>query len=638
MNSRLFIALCIVLHAILVLVYAAILATYKGGVYDRPLHLASNTVRTVMTIVSQSFTIVYCAILVLLTQRITLHEFLRRAQTLTAIHDKSSAWLGLASSLQVLGHQRKLVTDFLGISMIASYLLLIFVVHTTLPSIFGVTTQNVTVFTTYPTTLARQPFVTSSIQYAGGPTVDLHSILSVYDMLNISTVGISSGMIYDIIPAVANATGTGVEVNATTFSVDCAALPDAVQIAFQPNITNNVFSGIENPLDTDGPAYYFEFGGGEYVTIAYPMTTGQFQVLAVIANDAVDPSMLVVASTYPVIDSAGNNATMVSINPGCEQSDPLEPAITGYYFISCNFNSQNSTVFVNSQSGTVEQSANPPASAQWHNWIDPGTSLDPLLRIPLRAFADSAPASNGVVNTVPIVIRNSTFNMTTPYQSSVVDDQGAASIPSSALQERLTVNTISLYVGLGASCILFVLAVLLTLKSGYLAKDGVYNDISGLLPMLWLLGNKPRLAAVEQPELDALRAAGMYEVAGLRGSLRQRVSTMKGRAEEESGSVEVYELDESFPQDPHSTDRLLSHTFSATTYFKWYSRAAIRLEGRDFAFVHFAKDILTATKLVAAPGHILLIMALQVRYTFHTPRMSLTSLPSVLLVADRISI
>lgn len=37
-------------------------------------------------------------------------------------------------------------------------------------------------------------------------------------------------------------------------------------------------------------------------------------------------------------------------------------------------------------------------------------------------------------------------------------------------------------------------------------------DTSGVLQIAWLLGSEPQLTAVEQPALDTLRVAGMYEV------------------------------------------------------------------------------------------------------------------------------
>ena len=57
---------------------------------------------------------------------------------------------------------------------------------------------------------------------------------------------------------------------------------------------------------------------------------------------------------------------------------------------------------------------------------------------------------------------------------------------------------------------MLVLAVLLTRRVRNLPPFG--TDTTGVLPVLWLLGNEPRLANVDQLNLDVLRIAAMYEV------------------------------------------------------------------------------------------------------------------------------
>ncbi|KAF7795220.1 hypothetical protein EIP86_006370 [Pleurotus ostreatoroseus] len=61
-----------------------------------------------------------------------------RRQTLSAIHDKSSAWLGLGSSAFALLRQKAIKTDLVGVIATALYLLCISVVHTAFPGIFTV--------------------------------------------------------------------------------------------------------------------------------------------------------------------------------------------------------------------------------------------------------------------------------------------------------------------------------------------------------------------------------------------------------------------------------------------------------------------------------------------------------------------
>ncbi|KAJ3557272.1 hypothetical protein NM688_g1559 [Phlebia brevispora] len=567
--------LCLTLHAILVLIYAVIFAAYLAGVYDKPLSITANTARIVLTVVSQTFTIAYCAILAVLTQRITLHELIQRPQTLTAIHDKSSAWLGLGASLQALARQRKLVTDILGVSMITIYLLLIFVIHTTLPGIFGVTTQSITSFATYPTTLARQIASETPQDLALGPFTSYHyAILQVYHTLTLSTTGLRDNTLYDIIPAVENATGAPVEVNATSFSVSCSLLPDIVQTAFEPG-------GSEPPSDM--PSYVFGFASGKYRVSVWPMR---------------------------------NNAEVINTNPvwlNLQLEFVLnEPApVMNVTLVACNFDAHNTTINVNSRTQGVVGPVTPPTIDRWQNWVEPGPSLDPLLFYVIQYFASKDPESMAP-NVAAISLSNATLNMLTtsrPYgmiewfldtdilagrntngsQEATLNSVtvgeletslarayaavlwsynnmslqegslrlGEVSIPTSALQERLIINKISLIAGLAASCILFAITVAMVVRSGDFASNAATHDVSGLLPILWLLGNEPRLAAMEKPDLDVLRAAGMSIVTRI-DKLQRGIS-----GSEDKGGVYAsvgYEVDDMDLGLPRSSDRLLAST------------------------------------------------------------------------------
>ncbi|KAJ3552578.1 hypothetical protein NM688_g4081 [Phlebia brevispora] len=616
MNSRLTIALCVSLHAILVLIYAAILATYSAGVYNRPVSVSPDIIRTVITVVSQSFTIAYCALLALLTQRITQHEFVKRPQTLTAIHDKSFAWLGLGSSLQTLSRQRKLATDILGISMITLYLILIFVVHTTLPGIYGVTTENITVLIKYPTTLARQWSAAPRSLFDS----DSYSILQVRNTLNLTTPGVFNNVLYDIIPAVQNATGAGVEVNATTFSVDCAPLSDVDQTGFNPNATAS-----EIPA-----SYNYEFAGGKYSGTLLPMGTNQLQLNVVQNTERPDepPSMLVVTSTFPVVDSAGEQAPAISMNPRWQypfgnSSNPSENLNITVSFLGCNFGPLNSTLNVDARSRTIDGQPAPAVVTNWHEWADPGVSPDPMVMVALQHFVSFAP--DPLASTVSeVMMINSTFNEIVESRFSILEWflstdipsiknnfpnaspdlppqpmnigdlnwslgrayttvlwyynnmmaptnadfnntsvlHGQASIATSVLQERMTVNEISLITGLVASCLLFILAIVMIARCMGFASDVLYHDVSGLLPILWLLGNEPRVAELEEPNLDALREAGMYFVPGM-DRLRRHSHSVEDKLKDDVGAG--YKLEDTSFESSCSSDLLLSRSRTATS-------------------------------------------------------------------------
>ena len=70
---------------------------------------------------------------------------------------------------------------------------------------------------------------------------------------------------------------------------------------------------------------------------------------------------------------------------------------------------------------------------------------------------------------------------------------------------------LKLYVAFSSACAMLVISTSLI----YTARHTEYHvglDTSGVLQVAWLLGNEPHLAKVEEPNLEALRVAGMYEV------------------------------------------------------------------------------------------------------------------------------
>ncbi len=97
----------------------------------------------------------YLATLVLTTQRLALIRDLHTRQTLTAIHDKASAWLGLGSSLFALMDQITLPSSVSHVALIGSYLAGIAVLHVTIPASMSVNTYNATIPTQQTTQLAR---------------------------------------------------------------------------------------------------------------------------------------------------------------------------------------------------------------------------------------------------------------------------------------------------------------------------------------------------------------------------------------------------------------------------------------------------------------------------------------------------
>lgn len=170
--------LCQLLHILLILLYAvsvvAAVNHWEHGL-NYPFTSAGQTTMSVtISTVTQTFSTVgtlincmllnlsncsclqlYLAILVLVSQRLALVRDLHTRQTLTAIHDKSSAWLGLGSSIMVLKDQLKVRAAIPSVAFIALYLGGVAALHITTPASVSVGTYNGTAFIKNATRLAR---------------------------------------------------------------------------------------------------------------------------------------------------------------------------------------------------------------------------------------------------------------------------------------------------------------------------------------------------------------------------------------------------------------------------------------------------------------------------------------------------
>lgn len=91
----------------------------------------------------------------LVTQRLALSKDMHTRQTLTAIHDKSSAWLGLGSAAFSAWKQTRLRAAPWGVLCITLYLLGVFTLHVTIPGLFHIVPFNATVPSVQRTDLAN---------------------------------------------------------------------------------------------------------------------------------------------------------------------------------------------------------------------------------------------------------------------------------------------------------------------------------------------------------------------------------------------------------------------------------------------------------------------------------------------------
>jgi hypothetical protein len=73
------------------------------------------------------------------TQRVALRRDLLRPQSLTSLHDHTSAWLGVGSALSVVRKQTRTLNRTV---VTAVYLLCIFGLHNTIPALLSLVTRS----------------------------------------------------------------------------------------------------------------------------------------------------------------------------------------------------------------------------------------------------------------------------------------------------------------------------------------------------------------------------------------------------------------------------------------------------------------------------------------------------------------
>ena len=99
------------------------------------------------------------------------------------------------------------------------------------------------------------------------------------------------------------------------------------------------------------------------------------------------------------------------------------------------------------------------------------------------------------------------------------------------LQDILLTDS-QLALGFGSSCVLLALFIVLIYRTRHVRKQhGALVESTGLLPMLWLLGNEPSLKHIHEPDLDALRVAGMHEITPMEARMRTDLPSMDEQKE-----------------------------------------------------------------------------------------------------------
>ncbi|KAF7346982.1 hypothetical protein MVEN_01451000 [Mycena venus] len=235
-SSRTFRILSLTLHCTLVGIHSALILVWAMGVEHRLVvsQERQGIVSLLVTGTTTAFGIqIYAAILVFITQTLSMRRDLHIHQSLTATHDNTAAWAGLGSAAFCLWHQKAIPASVPGVLSALLYLGSVAILHVTTPNMFLV--QTVQMF--HPVVVETQGLPSFPSSYNPGSSSwssslspwMLFSSKSLYMLPtilgNMTREGLHEGTLYDVLEANA---GTGnVTVDATGFNITCRSFPES---------------------------------------------------------------------------------------------------------------------------------------------------------------------------------------------------------------------------------------------------------------------------------------------------------------------------------------------------------------------------------------------------------------------------
>ncbi|KAJ7588932.1 hypothetical protein C8J56DRAFT_1049865 [Mycena floridula] len=253
------------LHLLLIIIHIVLLIANQYGIAGSvkvKLGRATTILSISLIIGSQTFAIVYLMILLYITQRLALRRVLYSTKTITGIHDRQSAWLGLGSAFNSCWNQLSISASVRGVGIITAYLALMAGLKITTPSLLALASvpQN---STAKVDSKLNDPFLLETLQVlpptsvSGGShtirrdepdwdnpdgSIGLSpSIVRLLQKLKSQDSGFGSGlqdnMVYDVLK---NNSGVGTaEVNSYMMNVSCGMMPGQ----YTRNVTESATPG-----------------------------------------------------------------------------------------------------------------------------------------------------------------------------------------------------------------------------------------------------------------------------------------------------------------------------------------------------------------------------------------------------------
>ncbi|KAF7348043.1 hypothetical protein MSAN_01756700 [Mycena sanguinolenta] len=333
-------ALCFTLHVALDLLHmVALISTMRH--WEHHFTFATDQQATVsfwLTVATQTFGTGYTAILVFLTQTLTMWHNFGPNRTLTAIHDTISAWAGLGSALVSLWNQVSVPASVLGTLSIVSYLSCISILHISLPAIISVEAFNATVAVQASTLgipeYANANVINSTRNYM---TTFATGFLPFRGVFNDSQMlGVLDGTLYEVLANTTSERATA-QVSALGFNISCGYVPAQIL-----PIAIAEYGGGDNDLEVtvDGLS-------GSFLKGAVSLMSNSLSIYGENQNNTNNNSIYLSATTT-VMDSQGNQGAPLIF---AQQPPAVAKILT-------NFNLTSSQIqFLKCYKSTVPQSA-----------------------------------------------------------------------------------------------------------------------------------------------------------------------------------------------------------------------------------------------------------------------------------------
>ncbi|KAJ7038691.1 hypothetical protein C8F04DRAFT_1231865, partial [Mycena alexandri] len=302
--------LCLFLHLGLVLAHVGLVVVALAGVertiiFDIGLQSRASVF---VTAVATAIGTVYLSLVLYWTQRLALRHNLHIKKTLTATHDNATAWSGIGSALVTLLDQIAVTSSVLGTLSVFGYLATISALHVTTPALFSIQAFNLST----PTPIDTQGFpqINVAVDSNGdGTSTFIALVLPFLPWIDqVPTLGLVNGSIYEV-PIVNNGKDSAT-VNAIGFNISCGYLT---------GVNTNVTTSADN--DTQ---WEIDFGGEENSAFVYDTVPNAI----ILAADDLWNNTVILYSTANILDSQGNSASPVKLNP------PMSN-VTELYFFQC---------------------------------------------------------------------------------------------------------------------------------------------------------------------------------------------------------------------------------------------------------------------------------------------------------------